>query len=109
MSYQHCIQDINFEEYSKARLQFASDVIVRSLNDIVKNLENQLKRERLEYQDMYTILKKSNDEANNMVTVLREDLVFIHNEFQMLKLEHELLLFKYAKISDNSHGITCDE
>jgi len=103
------IVDENLEEYTKARVQFASDVIVRSLNEIVKNLENQLQRERNEYQDMYMILKRSNDEANNMVTVLREDVVFLHNEFQMLKLEHELLLFKYSKMTGESGELVYNE
>jgi uncharacterized protein (DUF1697 family) len=103
------IVDENLEEYTKTRVQFASDVIVRSLNEIVKNLENQLQRERKEYQDMYMILKRSNDEANNMVTVLREDVVFLHNEFQMLKLEHELLLFKYSKMTGDNGDLVFNE
>lgn len=103
------IVDENLEEYTKARVQFASDVIVSSLNEIVKNLENQLQRERKEYQDMYMILKRSNDEANNMVTVLREDVVFLHNEFQMLKLEHELLLFKYSKMTGDNGELVYNE
>lgn len=40
--------DDALEEYTRSRIQFASDIIIENMKNVIKNLENQLEREREE-------------------------------------------------------------
>ena len=44
--------DDALEEYTRSRIQFASDIIIENMKNVIKNLENQLERERREHMQI---------------------------------------------------------